>query len=133
MKISAKKYAISLFEAVQDLDHKQADKVIKKFVLVLAKNQALSLAPKIIEEFENYSRQKQGIQKVEIKTARPLSKSDEKEITSQLKKRLGKEIQAEKIVDESLIGGMIIKIGDNLIDGSIKMQLINLKNNLINN
>lgn len=133
MKISAKKYAISLFEATEDLDHKQADQVIKNFVLVLAKNQALSLAPKIIEEFDNYLRQKQGIQKVEIKTARPLGKSEEKEIISLLKKRLGKEIQIQKSMDESLIGGMIIKIGDNLIDGSLNLQLINLKNNLINN
>lgn len=132
MKITAKKYAISLYEVTENLKAKEVSRAIRNFINLLAKNNAISLGPKIIEEFEKYWWQQQGLAKVELTTARPLTSHQEKKIINQLQRQLKKKIIVDKTVDESLIGGLLIKFNDTLIDGSLRKQLLILKNNLIN-
>lgn len=79
---------------------------------------------------ESYEQLMDGILKkarVSVKTAYPLNG----EITSELKKALegitGKEVEMEIEEDSSLMGGIVVKIGDTLYDGSIKSQLNNIR------
>ena len=68
---------------------------------------------------------------VRITTALPLSVEEEQNLRTMLQERYGKEVLLEKVVDKSLIGGAVLKIGDKLYDGSIKSQLAALEKELL--
>jgi F-type H+-transporting ATPase subunit delta len=61
-----------------------------------------------------------------------LSAARQKEISAALEARLGREVRIETKIDESLIGGAVIKAGDVVIDGSLRARLDGLTNELIN-
>lgn len=63
-------------------------------------------------------------------TAVPLSGAEMDALTVKLKQLTGKEISLENIIDSSVIGGIRLKIGDRVIDGSLKRRLEDLKDNL---
>jgi F-type H+-transporting ATPase subunit delta len=127
MKITPKQYAISLYESTKNVDKDELDRRIKNFVCILKKNNDLSLADKIIQQYSKYYRKKRNISKVEITAP---NKLNQEELNSILKK-VSKQIEVEEKVDKSLIGGIIIKIDNNtLIDGSVRRKLEDLKKKL---
>ena len=123
MKITPKQYAIALFESTQHLPEEEVGKIIKNFVGVLKKNNDLSLGGKIIEEYQNCVRRKKDIAKVQITVGEKISG----DVINILTQKLGQTVEIEQKVDESLIGGAVIRIGDVLIDGSVKRKLGELK------
>lgn len=132
-KISAKKYARVLYEATKDLDKEAASKALHNFVKVLARNRHLKLANKILEEFNIYSNQQQDIVEAEVTVARALSASAKAELTKKLKQQQSvKLVVLKEIVDKNLIGGMVIKINDTVLNASIRNQLILLKQSFNN-
>lgn len=66
--------------------------------------------------------------RVTVKTAYPLSADMQKYIMSNLKKLTGREAEVTVEEDKSLLGGIVIGVGDTLYDGSIKNQLNNMRN-----
>jgi F-type H+-transporting ATPase subunit delta len=66
--------------------------------------------------------------RVTLKTAFPLSGEMQKYITENLKKMTGQEVEVNLEDDKSLLGGIVIGVGDTLYDGSIKNQLNNMRN-----
>lgn len=76
----------------------------------------------------------QGIGAAVVSTPLPLSDEQKKTVEEKLLKTTGfKEIEIEYLVDESLIGGMIIRIGDRVVDSSVRSRLYDLKKNLMLN
>jgi F-type H+-transporting ATPase subunit delta len=67
-----------------------------------------------------------------VTSASPLSAAQQKEISTMLTKRLGREVHIDTEIDENLIGGAVIKAGDVVIDGSLRARLDGLSNALIN-
>lgn len=130
MKFSAKQYAKALMDAIHETDPKDQDKVLDNFARVLAENNDLRLYDQIAEEFHKLDLAKQGIKQVEVKSAHPLSRENEKAIVDELNKLVKGKIELKKQVDERLIGGVLIQMEDQVIDASVKNQLEQLKNNL---
>ena len=130
-KISPKRYAISLYEATQDLDKDEVKVEIENFVKILVRNKNLKLAERVIEEFEKYSKEQEGILEVEVVSASELSSSFKKELEDKIKKinRVDK-VDIINKEDDGLIGGMVVKIGDTIIDASLKTRLALLKKQL---
>lgn len=128
MKITAKQYAISLHESTKNVDELELQNRIKNFINILKKNNSLSLVNKIIESYYRYHREKKKISKIEITSSEKLKREEINKIVQ----KFDKQIEIEEKVDKSLIGGIVIKIDDNiLIDGSVKRKLEDLKKNLI--
>ena len=123
MKILPKQYAIALYESTRRLPEEETNKTIKNFVGVLKKNNDLSLSEKIIDEYQNYCRRKKNIVKVQITSSKKISG----DTINALTKKLGQTIEIEQKTDEGLIGGAVIRIGDILIDGSVKKKLERLR------
>lgn len=127
MKITPKQYAISLYESTKKVDELEIEKRIKKFIDILKRNNNLSLIDKIIEKYYEHYRSEKNISKIEITS----NKKIDPEILNKIIHKFKKQIEIEEKIDESLIGGMIIKIDDSLlIDGSIKRKLEELKKNI---
>ncbi|NIN61095.1 MAG: F0F1 ATP synthase subunit delta [Gammaproteobacteria bacterium] len=102
----------------------------KKFVKLLIDAGRLSLAPYIFKLFEKNRAKAEGLVEVEVVSAFPVDSGEKEKLAGIMGKRLGKKIEINTRVDESLIGGVIIRAGDSVIDASIKGRLKQLSNRL---
>ncbi|MCK5122692.1 MAG: ATP synthase F1 subunit delta [Candidatus Pacebacteria bacterium] len=128
MKITPKQYAISLYETTKNVDEFKMEKRIKNFVSILKKNNDLSLADKIKDEYNKHHRNQKNISKIEIISSNKL----DSEILNRIIQKFENQIEVEEKIDESLINGIVIKINDDvLIDGSVKRKLEDLRKELV--
>ena len=92
-------------------------------VLMLIGNGKASLLPFITEHFERLQREHDGVVKATITSAFPMSDADKAGMVDALAKRYGKRVEAEVLVDESLIGGARVQVGDDVIHASVRDTL----------
>jgi F-type H+-transporting ATPase subunit delta len=126
-KISNQQYAEALYEVTKDVKGEKLNEALRHFVLLLVKNYKLKQAERIIVEFEKYAKRQAGVMEIEITSAYKLENST----LNHIKKVFGEEVDAVENIDESLLGGVVIKTEDKILDGSLKTQLLNLKNQLL--
>lgn len=98
----------------------------KNFLQVLADNNRLGLLPEVFALFEELKAEQENNVQVVLTTAYPLDAGAEERISSALKSRLSSEVSVETAVDASLMGGALIKVGDSVIDGTVKGRLAKL-------
>ena len=103
------------------------------FLQALAEHNRLPLLPEILVQFELLKAKEEESLDVEVVSAMELTESQSEEIKNSLKARFDKEISIEAKVDESLIGGAIIRAGDLVIDGSARGKLTKLAEALTRN
>lgn len=92
-------------------------------VKLLVQNDRLGLVPEIALQFEQLKREHQGLLKVRVVAAFPIEDDQRDAIAAALKARLNREIEVAAETDPALLGGMIIRAGDLVIDGSVRGQL----------
>jgi len=95
----------------------------QNFVKVLAENARLGLVPEIQAVYEEARAKAEKRQKVEVVSAYKLTVRFETMIADAMKKRLGCEVDVDSRIDRSLIGGVIIRAGDTVIDASLRGRL----------
>ena len=131
MKASAAQYANTLYELASGKNKSEIDSIAASFAKLLAKNNRLKMAPAIIEKFGNIWNRENGILEADIESAYLLNDEISGKITKEIKEKYGaKEVILNNKINEDIKGGIIIKIGDEVIDGSIKKQLKMLKQTL---
>jgi F-type H+-transporting ATPase subunit delta len=86
--------------------------------------------PQIVEHFEQLKHANQGIIKVNVRSAHALDPAQQDELAVALKRRLGRDVEINVEQDPSLLGGISIRAGDLVIDGSVRGQLHKLANEL---
>jgi F-type H+-transporting ATPase subunit delta len=102
------------------------------FLRALAANRRLALLPLIANQFETLRAEVEGVVDVEVIAAREIAAPQQKKLEAALAKRLGREVRMHTRIDESLIGGAIVRAGDLVIDGSLKGRLERLGSALQN-
>jgi len=112
-----------LVQLMQEICQDQVKGEGLNFLKLLIENSRLYLAPQIAELFESYKAEDEGYVDVDVVTAYALTKVEEQSFASSLKKKLNKDVNIHASVDNSLIGGFLVKAGDSVIDGSISGQL----------
>jgi F-type H+-transporting ATPase subunit delta len=90
----------------------------------------LELLPEICAQFEEYRAEAEKVVQAQITAAYPVSDAHKASIIAALKQRLGREVTLDCQVDETLLGGAIIRAGDMVIDGSITGHLDRLTHTL---
>lgn len=100
-------------------------------VRLLAENGRLMLLPEIYTLFEQMRAEAESSADAEVVSARPLDDAQQKTIVAALKKRTGREIRLTCKTDEALLGGAVIRMGDLVIDGSIRGRLEKMAATLI--
>lgn len=95
----------------------------QNFVHVLSENQRLLVLPEITAIFEALKSEAEKTVNVEVDSAFELSLSQQEKIVGSLKKRMGREIKLTCNVKKDLLGGVIIRAGDKVIDGSARTRL----------
>ena len=102
----------------------------KSLVRLLATNDRLSIVPEISSLFDDLKTRHQGVRQVQVLSAFDLSEAQQKDLAGALKKRLGAEVEMTVDTDPSLIGGVEIRAGDLVIDGSVRGKLHKLATEL---
>jgi len=103
----------------------------KNFIKVLADNGRLNVISEIAERYELHRAEAEKTVEAEVTSAFPLSDSQVQQITEALKKRLGREVNLSTRIDNSIVGGAVIRAGDMVIDGSVSGQLEKLATTLM--
>ena len=105
--------------------------VLKAFLLLLFEKRRLTHLRGINEFYQNLVDEFKGLVHAEVTSAGELSDEAVEKIKASLVKMTGKEVVLDIKQDPSLIGGVMTKIGDIILDGSIKAQLLNMRESLI--
>lgn len=135
MKTKPKEYAQLLYALINEDKNKnrKLDQLLYGFLCLVNNQGDLGKIENIIREFELYYQKKEELLTAEVVTARKLDEETVKEIKIFLKKTRPeiKNFELTEKVDPSVLGGIKIMAGDLFLDGTLKRQLINLKNSLI--
>lgn len=102
------------------------DPITANFLGVLAQNRRLGQLPNVIRFFNLLAAQHRGETTAEITSARPLDDTQIAALKSNLKARLGRDVAVDLSIDPTILGGLVVKIGSQMIDGSIRTKLNNL-------
>ncbi len=98
----------------------------QNFITNLAVNKRLALLPEIHALFENLKAQLQKSVEVQVTTAYELSAELQQKLATALSAKLNCEVSVESSVDQNLLGGVVIRAGDTVIDGSVRGRLAKL-------
>lgn len=131
MKLSIHDYATVLYEAVAS-QPKQAGEAVERFVKVLQRDRTANLLPLILKEVEAIAAEQEGRLLVTVTTSEALTPTQQKEIIETLKSRYPKKetVTINSQVDPSIIGGVRLEIGNEIIDHTIKTKLDELAGQL---
>lgn len=102
----------------------------RNFVKVLVENQRLLLLPEIVAIFEALKAEAEKTVNVVVDSAFELSAAQQEKISSSLKARMGREIKLVCKINKELLGGVVIRAGDKVIDGSARTRLGEMANAL---
>lgn len=102
---------------------KRLDETGKNFVRLLARNRRLVVLPQIAQLYEALRADAENRMDVELRAATKVGARQQQRIAAALKKRLRREVHLHPVVDESLIGGAMIRAGDLVIDDSVRGKL----------
>lgn len=98
--------------------------------LLVSRNR-LGIAPGIADDYERLYNSYKGIEEAEVTTAVTLTDDEKKEFKESIKTLFGKEIVLKTKVDPNLVGGIVVRAGGKLIDGSTRSRLLSLKKELV--
>lgn len=102
----------------------------KNLLRILFKSHRLFLAPEIATLYERRKRELQGVLKAQVRSAFPLDAEQQQLLAEILKGRFQRNVEIHPESDASLIGGVVIRVGDLVIDGSVRGQLQRLSQQL---
>ena len=107
-------------------------KTTANFLRVLLKNGRLTDLREINKRFALVLEERSGNVLAKITSARELSESEKAELKRNLEKLTGKQVKPQFNIDNGIIGGVVTQIGSTVYDGSVRTQLENLKEQLVN-
>ena len=101
--------------------------LVRDFLAVVARNRRLFAVPAMIEAFLAKLAARRGEVTAEVFAAQPLSEAQLAALNEQLRRSIGSRVSVDVRVDPGLIGGLVVKLGSRMVDGSIKSKLQRLQ------
>jgi F-type H+-transporting ATPase subunit delta len=105
---------------------------VRNFIAVIMDHQRLDELDEILTEYHAVADDQSGLTEAEVTSARPLNDQDRAELEAQVAKLAGGRVRTTYSEDASLLGGVVVSIGSTVYDGSIRTQLQQLKQKLVN-
>lgn len=102
------------------------DPLTNKYLGVLAGNRRLGELGNTIQAFQTLAANHRGETTAKVTSAHPLSTAQVDELQKQLKASVGRDVTIDLNVDPAILGGLVVKIGSQMIDSSIKTRLNSL-------
>jgi F-type H+-transporting ATPase subunit delta len=104
--------------------------LLRNFLMLLVEKGRADEIDAIQREFEDLCRRDEGILNVELTTAVELSDDERRSIINQIERASGRRVEATSKVDPSLIGGLVLQAGSQLVDSSVRGRLERLRHEL---
>lgn len=105
----------------------KVDPLVLNLVLLLVERGRASLIPRIAAAFERLEDERSGRAIAQVTSAIPLTDTQRENLRTQLSQRTGKTVEITEQVDPAILGGLIVRIGDELIDASVAARLRRLE------
>lgn len=105
-------------------------KVTKNYVLLLARNRRLSYASQLIDAFLVGIAVRRGQISAQVTSAQALTAAEAKDLKSALDKALQSDVQVDMQIDPAILGGLIVKVGSQMIDSSLRSKLSRLRTSM---
>jgi len=118
-------------EFVKTVFEPRLDPLTVNFIRLLIEKGRIDHLPGMREEFDRLQEEHQGRLKAQIMTAVPLSGEQESRLKVQLDRITGKNVEIEKQVDPAMIGGVVVHLGNTIIDRSLRYGLRQLEETLL--
>jgi F-type H+-transporting ATPase subunit delta len=125
-RVSAAEKNAVLAKAFQD----RLPRLLVRFLQLLVANRRQMLIPQIADEYLALLDEVEGRVHAEVTVARPMGADDERAITAELSRAIGKRVVPHVTVDPSILGGIVVRYGDTLMDGSVRRRLSLLRQRL---
>lgn len=108
----------------------EEQRYVRNLLLLLLERRRLPQLPQVAEVFHDLVLEERGIAVANVTTAVPLSSEEADRVRNRLRELVGKTIEMRTNVDPGIIGGLVVRVGDDLIDGSVRTQLNQLRQRL---
>ncbi len=105
-------------------------KTVASSLALMASKRRLFVLPALVRELRARIAAEKGEVTADVTAAKALTKAQEDKLARTLKDRVGKDVKINMAVDESLIGGLVVKVGSRMIDTSIRSKLAALQNSM---
>jgi F-type H+-transporting ATPase subunit delta len=125
-RVSASEKNAVLARAFQD----RLPRLLVRFLQLLVHNRRQMLIPGIAREYMSLLDAAEGRVHAEVTVARALGAGDERALAAQLSRAIGKTVVPHLTVDPSILGGIVVRYGDTLMDGSVRRRLATLRQRL---
>jgi F-type H+-transporting ATPase subunit delta len=103
---------------------------VRNLILLLLRRGRIRQLPRVAAEFRRLDDMRNNIVHAIATSASPLDDAELRAITARLEQMSGNQVELETAIDPDLIGGVVVRIGDRLIDGSVRGRLERLRNQL---
>jgi F-type H+-transporting ATPase subunit delta len=115
-------------ELFADCFEEQLPEALRNFLLILAENKRLALLPAISELFRLHRADLERTVKINISTAFEMTAEQQQKLIDALSRKLERKVELESSVDQTLIGGVVVRTGDLVIDASVRGKLARMAN-----
>jgi len=118
--------------AVLDAIARQIDlvKPIRNFIAVLIDHRRIGMLDDMLRQFETELDTQLGFTEVEISSARPLSPEEKRQLESRVESMTGKKVRTRYVTTPELLGGVMVRAGSTIYDGSVRGQLEKMRQEL---
>ena len=110
---------------------RMVSKPVLNLIFLLLRRGRIEQLPRLSEEFRRLDNVRQGITLATATSAAPLSPDEVRALTERMEQFTGGRIELDVQVDPGLLGGLVVRVGDRLIDGSVRSRLERLRNQLV--
>jgi F-type H+-transporting ATPase subunit delta len=118
-------------EALVELVGKRVSQPVLNLIQLMLRRGRIEQLPRVAAEFRRLDDARQGITNATAVSASDLTPDEIKQLTDRLEQQTGGRVALDVEVDPSLLGGLIVRVGDRLMDGSVRGRLERLRNQLI--
>jgi F-type H+-transporting ATPase subunit delta len=118
-------------EILDRLLGKRIKRGARRLVALLAERGRLDLLPNIATDYNELLKRQRGIVTAIVTSAAPLTREETQALEKRLREMTGATVELEPRIDEALIGGLTVRIGDKLLDASVRGRLERLRDQLI--
>ena len=108
----------------------KAVKPIRNFMAVIIDHRRIGMLDDIMRDFESELDAQLGFTEVEVSSARPLSPGEKRAVETRVERLTGKKVRARYTTNTELLGGVVVRAGSTIYDGSVRGQLAKIKQEL---
>ncbi|MGH9524770.1 MAG: ATP synthase F1 subunit delta, partial [Terriglobales bacterium] len=104
---------------------------VRNLLAVLIDHRRMAALPEITKQIQLEMDRRLGLAEAEITSARDLTESERADLEAQIARLTGKKVRAHYTLDRQLLGGAVVRLGSTIYDGSVRGQLLRMKEQLV--